>query len=53
MTVVEGLPWLVFTFANLDWDWLVRNVKREYGFSKLKEVKNPCAGNEEGPWEST
>lgn len=27
MRVVEGLPWLAFTFADLDWDWLVRNVK--------------------------
>lgn len=27
MRVVEGLPWLAFTFADLDWDWLVRNAK--------------------------
>lgn len=27
MRVVEGLPWLAFVFADLDWDWLVRNVK--------------------------
>lgn len=25
--VVEGLPWLVFKFEDLDWDWLVRNAK--------------------------
>jgi len=25
MRVVEGLPWLAFTFTDLDWDWLVRN----------------------------
>lgn len=27
MRVVEGLPWLTFTFADLDWNWLVRNAK--------------------------
>jgi transcriptional regulator with XRE-family HTH domain len=27
MRVVEGLPWLAFTFADLDWDWLVRKAK--------------------------
>ena len=27
MRVVEGLPWLAFTFTDLDWHWLVRNVK--------------------------
>jgi hypothetical protein len=27
MRVVEGLPWLAFTFADLDWNWLVRNAK--------------------------
>lgn len=27
MRVVEGLPWLAFTFAELNWDWLVRNAK--------------------------
>jgi transcriptional regulator with XRE-family HTH domain len=25
--VVEGLPWLAFTYANLDWDWAVQNAK--------------------------
>src|SRR5271163_4580035 len=25
--VVEGLPWLAFTYASLDWDWAVRNAK--------------------------
>src|SRR5262249_31505341 len=25
--VVEGLPWLVMRYADLDWDWLVRNAK--------------------------
>ena len=25
--VVEALPWLVFAFVNLDWDWLVINAK--------------------------
>ena len=25
--VAEGLPWLVLTFAELDWNWLVRNAK--------------------------
>lgn len=25
--VAEGLPWLVLTYSDLDWDWLVRNVK--------------------------
>lgn len=25
--VVEGLPWLVFAFPDLDWDWLVGNSK--------------------------
>lgn len=25
--VVEGLPWLAFTYADLDWDWAVRNAK--------------------------
>lgn len=25
--VAEGLPWLALTYVNLDWDWLVRNVK--------------------------
>jgi transcriptional regulator with XRE-family HTH domain len=27
MRVVEALPWLAFAFADLDWDWLVRNAK--------------------------
>jgi hypothetical protein len=27
MRVVEGLPWLAFEFADLDWNWLVRNAK--------------------------
>jgi transcriptional regulator with XRE-family HTH domain len=27
MRVVEGLPWLAFTFPDLDWNWLVRNAK--------------------------
>jgi len=25
--VVEGLPWLAFTYADLDWDWTVQNAK--------------------------
>ena len=25
--VVEGLPWLMLTYVDMDWDWLVRNVK--------------------------
>jgi transcriptional regulator with XRE-family HTH domain len=25
--VAEGLPWLMLTYVDLDWDWLVRNVK--------------------------
>ena len=25
--VVEGLPWLAFTYADLDWGWTVRNAK--------------------------
>ncbi len=25
--VVEGLPWLAFTYADMDWDWAVRNAK--------------------------
>jgi transcriptional regulator with XRE-family HTH domain len=25
--VVEGLPWLAFKYANLDWDWAVQNAK--------------------------
>jgi DNA-binding XRE family transcriptional regulator len=25
--VLEGLPWLAFTYADLDWDWAVRNAK--------------------------
>jgi len=25
--VVEGLPWLAAKYADLDWDWTVRNVK--------------------------
>jgi transcriptional regulator with XRE-family HTH domain len=25
--VVEALPWLAFTYANLDWDWAVQNAK--------------------------
>jgi len=25
--VAEGLPWLALTYADMDWDWLVRNVK--------------------------
>jgi transcriptional regulator with XRE-family HTH domain len=25
--VAEGLPWLPLTYVDLDWDWLVRNVK--------------------------
>jgi transcriptional regulator with XRE-family HTH domain len=27
MRVVEGLPWLAFAFADMDWDWLVRNAR--------------------------
>jgi transcriptional regulator with XRE-family HTH domain len=25
--VAEGLPWLAFTYADLDWDWAVQNAK--------------------------
>jgi hypothetical protein len=25
--VAEGLPWLVLRYAEMDWDWLVRNAK--------------------------
>jgi transcriptional regulator with XRE-family HTH domain len=25
--VVEGLPWLVLTYADLDWDWTIQNAK--------------------------
>lgn len=25
--VVEGLPWLVLRYADMDWDWLVQNAK--------------------------
>jgi transcriptional regulator with XRE-family HTH domain len=25
--VTEGLPWLAFTYADLDWDWAVQNAK--------------------------
>jgi transcriptional regulator with XRE-family HTH domain len=25
--VVEALPWLVFTYTDMDWEWLVRNAK--------------------------
>jgi len=25
--VVEGLPWLAFAYADLDWDWAVQNAK--------------------------
>ena len=25
--VVEGLPWLAFTYADLNWDWAVQNAK--------------------------
>jgi transcriptional regulator with XRE-family HTH domain len=31
--VVEGLPWLAFTYANLDWDWAVQN-------AKLRDLQN-------------
>jgi transcriptional regulator with XRE-family HTH domain len=27
MRVVEGLPWLACTFAELDWSWLISNAK--------------------------
>jgi hypothetical protein len=26
--VVEALPWMTFTFADMDWDWLVGNAKK-------------------------
>jgi len=25
--VAEGLPWLAFTYADMDWEWLVRHAK--------------------------
>jgi hypothetical protein len=25
--VVEALPWLTYTYADMDWDWLVKNAK--------------------------
>jgi transcriptional regulator with XRE-family HTH domain len=25
--VAEGLPWLTLTYVDMDWDWLLRNVK--------------------------
>ena len=31
--VVEGLPWLAFTYADLDWDWAVQN-------AKLRDLQN-------------
>ncbi len=50
--VAEGLPWLVMTYVDMDWDWLVRNVKlrerqNRLGFAvslarELAENKNDC-----------
>lgn len=31
--VAEGLPWVVFTYPDMNWDWLVKN-------AKLKDLQN-------------
>ncbi len=33
--VAEGLPWLVMTYVDMDWDWLVRNAKVRDGQNRL------------------
>jgi transcriptional regulator with XRE-family HTH domain len=50
--VADGLPWLTLTYVDMDWDWLVRNVKvrdrqNRLGFavslaSEVAESKNDC-----------
>lgn len=33
--VVEALPWLVMSFDNLDWDWIIREVRRRHAQNRL------------------
>jgi hypothetical protein len=51
--VAEGLPWLVMTYTDMDWDWLVQNAKlrdrqNRLGFAvslarEPAEGKNDCS----------
>src|SRR5215469_3413528 len=55
--VAEALPWLVLTYVDMDWDWLVRNVKlcdrqNRLGFavslaSQVAEARNEKNGSQE------
>lgn len=45
--VVEALPWLAFTFADLDWNWLVPQVKvhdRQNRLGFVVQLANEVAG---------
>lgn len=45
--VVEALPWLAFTFADLDWNWLVPQVKvrdRQNRLGFVVRLANEVAG---------
>jgi transcriptional regulator with XRE-family HTH domain len=36
--LVEALPWLAYTYANMDWDWLVTNAKQRDRQNRLGYV---------------
>jgi len=50
--VVEGLPWLAFHYAELDWDWAVRNAKLHDLQNRLGFVTT-MASRLEGPQSET
>src|SRR5271168_2751500 len=50
--VVEGLPWLALTYAELDWDWAVRNAKLHDLQNRLGFVTT-MASRLEGPQSET
>jgi hypothetical protein len=33
--VVEALPWLVISFENLDWEWIIREARRRHAQNRL------------------
>jgi len=51
--VVEALPWLALTYADLDWDWAVRNAKlldRQNRLGFVTTVAQQLAGEPVAAW---
>jgi len=46
--VADGLPWLVMTYVDMDWDWLVRNPKVRDRQNRLEFAVSLAADVAEG-----